>query len=39
MLVRDRLRVAALDGALEAPEVGLDRAGQEPVLGSLALAA
>ena len=33
------LGVAALDGALEAAEVGLDRAGEQPVLRALALAA
>ena len=36
---RDRLGVAALDRALEAAEMGLDRAGEQPVLGALALAA
>ena len=39
VLGRDRLGLAALDGAFEAAEVGLDRAGQEPVLGPLAIAA
>ena len=35
----DRGGVAALDSALEPPEIGLDRARKEPVLGSLPLAA
>lgn len=35
----DRGGVAALDRAFKSPKVGLDRAGQEPVLGSLAVAA
>lgn len=39
VLGRDGLGVAALDGALEPSEVGLDGARQEPVLGPLALAA
>jgi hypothetical protein len=39
LLGRDRLGVAALDRGFEPAEVGLDRAGQQPVLGALALAA
>ena len=35
----DRLGVARLDRAFQAPEVGLHGAGQQPILGALALAA
>ena len=35
----DRARVAALDGTLQPSEVGLDGAGEQPVLGSLPTAA
>ena len=39
LLGGDRVGVAALDGALEAAEVRLDGAGEQPVLRALALAA
>ena len=39
LLGADRVGVATLDGALEAAEMGLDRAGEQPVLRALALAA
>ena len=39
VLAGDRLGVAALDRRFEAAEVGLDRAGEQPVLRALALAA
>jgi hypothetical protein len=39
LLGGDRIGVAGLDSALEAAEMGLDRAGEQPVLSALALAA